>query len=250
LSNVRGKLSLTVFALAMIGLGVLGLVARGDFAPVWQPVSKAVPAREVLAYATALVSLGCGVGLIWRRAAAARLLFVWFLLWLLLLRVPAMLRAFGVGTWWAAAQTSVMLGSAWVLYARLSSAGDRRYVGFIVGKNGVSAARALFGLGLIPFGVAHFLYLGATAPLVPRWLPAHVFWAYFTGATFIAAGVALISGVRARLAAALTALQIGLFTVLVWVPIVTKGPTAFQWNEFVVSIVLTAAAWVVADSWS
>jgi uncharacterized membrane protein len=246
---MRVKPGQVVFALAMIGLGVLGLIARGDFAPVWQPVPKAVPAREALAYVTALVSLGCGVGLLWRRAAAARLLFVSFALWLLLLRVPALFRAFGVGTWWAAAQTSVMLGSAWILYARLSSAGDRRSLGFIVGKNGVGVARALFGLGLIPFGLAHFLYLGATAPLVPRWLPGHVFWAYFTGATFIAAGVALLVGVRARLAATLTALQIGLFTVLVWAPIVAKGPTAFQWSEFVVSIVLTAAAWVVADSW-
>jgi hypothetical protein len=243
------KLSQVVFAVAMIGLGILGLLARGDFAPVWQPVAKATPAREVLAYLTALVSLASGVGLLWGRTAAARLLLFWFSLWLLVLRVPPMLRAFGVGTWWATAQTAVMVGSAWVLYSRLAGDWDRRHLGFVAGGQGVRVARALFGLGLIPFGLAHFLYLGATAPLVPGWLPGHVFWAYFTGATFVAAGVAMLAGVGARLAAALTALQIGLFTVIVWLPIMAKGPTAFQRNEFIVSIVLTAAAWVMADSW-
>jgi len=240
------------FALAMIGLGILGLIGRGDFPPVWQPVPKGLPAREVLAYLTTFVSLASGVGLLWKRtpAPAARLLFIWFLLWLLLLRAPAMLRAFAVDSWWAASQTAVMVASTWVLYSWFANDLDRRRLGFVIGEKGVRIARALFGLGLIPFGLAHFLYLGATAPLVPGWLPGHVFWAYFTGATFIAAGVAVLIGVYARLAAALTALQIGMFTLLVWVPIVVAGrPSAFQWNEFVVSVVLTAAAWVVADSW-
>jgi len=40
---------LIIFALGMIGLGILALI-YGDFALVWQPVAQWVPGRTALAY--------------------------------------------------------------------------------------------------------------------------------------------------------------------------------------------------------
>jgi uncharacterized membrane protein len=246
------NLGRAVFCAILIALGIQGLI-KGDFTAVWAPVPKGVPAREVLAYLCALVSLASGVGLFWSRASAtaARVLLAYLLLWSLLWRVPAIVRApTTIPSWDGCAETTVIVAAAWVLYAEVAPDWDRRRLRFATGEKGVRIARVLFGLTLIPFGLAHFAYVQETAALVPRWMPSHLFWAYLTGCTFLAASAAVLVGVRARLAAALAALQIGSFTLLVWVPIVAAGAKdPYQWSEFAISSALTAGAWVVADSY-
>jgi uncharacterized membrane protein len=240
-----------VFAAAILWLGVLGVMA-GDFAPIWQPSPRAFPGREVFVYASAAVCLAGGAGLLLRRTAAIAscVLLGYFLCWLLVFRAPAIARApTSQDSWSGFGETAVMVAGAWTLFALLAGPW-RGALRAAAGNGGLGIARRLYGVALIPFGVAHFHFAKETASLVPDWLPAHLALAYLTGAAYLAAGAAVLTGVLGRLAAALSALQIGLFTVLVWFPIMAGGAReAFAWSETVISVMLTAAAWAVADSY-
>ena len=241
-----------VFAVTMIALGILGLIT-GDFASVWQSVPKDLPGRGALAYLCALIELGLGAGLLWGRSAtvAARALLAYMILWLLLLRVPALFSApTVVVSWSGCGETAVMVAGAWVLYAWFAGSWDKQRLAFATGDKGLRIARLIYGLALIPCGLAHLAYVNETAALVPAWLPAHLFWVYLTGCAYIAAGVAIIFKVYARLAAALSAAEMGVFTLFVWAPLVAASPKdSFQWTAIIISSALTAGAWVVADSY-
>src|SRR5207245_10333141 len=106
--------ALTLFAVGMIGLGILALV-YGDFALVWQPVAPWIPGRTVLAYTSGLIMLFGGVGLLLRATAAwsARILFPYLIVWALL-KVPALLVAPQMAAvWLGLGAMSVLLAAEW-----------------------------------------------------------------------------------------------------------------------------------------
>lgn len=223
------------FAITLAALGLIGLV-RGDFLPMWDGIPDGMAGYTFLAYATATLSLLAGAGLLVPRTGtiAAKVLLIAFGAWLVLVHLPYLiLHPIGVGAWWGTGDTAVMTAAAWSLWG-----GPRQRI-----------AKVLFGLGLIPFGIAHFAYLDRTIEFVPHWLPWPTAIAYATGAAFIAAGIAICAKALDRLAAALAALQIVGFTVIVWIPILLGHPKPYDFVEFYNSWALSAAAWVVAASY-
>ncbi|HSC47410.1 MAG TPA: hypothetical protein VLG68_04940 [Gammaproteobacteria bacterium] len=241
-----------VFAATLIAIGVLGFF-KSEYAAMWDGVPKGFPAAEALPYLCAFISLACGLGLLWPRTAAlaARVLLAYLLAWMLLFKGRYIILApLQEGSYQSAGENAVLVAAAWVLYAGFANDRDKQQLRFATGDTGLRIARVFYGLALIAFGFSHFAYLQFTAPLIPAWLLWPVFWAYFTGGAYLAAGAAVLTGVWARLAAALSTLQMGSFIFLVWLPLALAGKMSdFNWGELVETCALTAGAWVVTDSY-
>lgn len=241
-----------LFALTMLVLGVLSLFSA-DFAFVWQPVPDGMPGRAVLAGISGAVLCLSGAGLLIRQTAtpASFILFGYTLVWLLVLHVPRVI----MGpqheiNWGGAGEIMTLVGASWIVYASSAAPGDRFYFSSLVGSKAVRWGQILFAAGVPLVGLEHLVYASMTADYVPAWLPDRLGLAYFTGIAHIAAGVAILIAVLPRLAAALETLMMGIFTVLVWAPVVMAHPEQrFNWTALLISTVITAAGWVVLESY-
>lgn len=241
------------FAVTIMAVGVIGYADR-SFAPILAGVPQLLPDRQIVAYVCNALLIACGAGLLAKRIAspAALVLLVYLIVWTLLFKVPLIVRQPLVEvSYQTCGENAVLIAGAWVLYAEFAGVSKAWDFHFLSGGLGIQIAHSLYGLALIAFGLSHFAYLNLTAPLIPAWLPAHSFWAYFTGTIYVATGIAVVTGIAASLGVAISALQIAIITLLVWGPLVLAGQMSrFNWQETVVSWSLTAAAWVVATSYS
>ena len=229
-----------------MALGMASL-AFGDFDP-GQPVPENFPARTALAYAAGAFMVVAAAAVEWRRAAAlgAAALTVYYALFvIILMNGRLLLRDYAVFVTYEniAMQLAIAAGGLiiYAAYARIDAALAARLT---------RVGRLVFGVCALVFGGAHFVYMNNTATLVPKWLPpTQEFWGYATGVGFVAAGVAILTGVQARLAAILMTAMLASFALLVHAPMLLADHSIhWNWSECAVNLAVMGAAWVVADS--
>jgi uncharacterized membrane protein len=240
-----------VFGWRVYGVGVaaLGLtcLAFGDFNP-GQTVPKNFPARTALAYSAGAFMVVAAAAIEWRRTAvwgAAALTGYYAVFVLLLMNGRLLLSGYAVyGTYEDIAMQLAIAASALIVYATIAQI-DRALIVRLT-----RLGRMAFGVCPMIWGGAHFIYMNLTAPLVPKWLPpGQVFWGYVTGVCFIAAGLAILTGIQARLAAILLTVMIASFGLLANGPMLVADPSShWNWTESALNLALIGAAWVVADS--
>ena len=244
-----------LFAIALASVAILSL-SYGNFVPIGQAFPAWIPGRQVWVYGSALLLLVSSIGLCFSRTAVASALTVtvYQALWAVVCAVPIFSKPLNVGAWYGFCEAVAPLVGAWILYAMLRWQSRRSHTG-LASDGAVRVAQALFGLTCVFYGWSHFAYADYTAGMVPAWLPTRLGFAYVTGIGHVAAGIGLIIGVLPRLAATLEAIMMSLFGLLVWVPSFFAQPKPDwatppqnEWSELVVSLMLAAAAWMVASS--
>jgi uncharacterized membrane protein YphA (DoxX/SURF4 family) len=239
------------FGWRVYGLGVMALsmvgVAWGDFV-LGQPVPKDFPGRAALAYGAATFMLVAGAAVEWRRTAAwgAAALTAYYALIVVILMNGRVLVAHYAefGTYSGVAEELAIAAGGLIVYAASAK------IDAAVAARLTRLGQVAFGICALLFGGAHFVYMNLTAPLVPKWLPpTQEFWGYATGIGHIVAGIAILTGVRARLAAVLLTAMYASFTPLVHLPMLLADPSShMNWTENAVNLSLVGVTWVVADS--
>jgi uncharacterized membrane protein YphA (DoxX/SURF4 family) len=231
-----------VYALGAILLGAVGIWFH-DFAMQWQPVPKGLPGYMPLVYVSGALLVAGGAAILSgggkRERLGALVLAAFFGLWVVALHLPNAIAGYRhIGAWNAPAEFTFATMGGVALFA--SGAGAMRGTLLLV-------ARILAGVSCIVFGLAHFNYIDFTASMVPAWIPPNqTFWAWATGAGHLAAGLALVSGIQARLAATLEAAMMAAFVVLLHIPLVVKAPDQhINWIMLAVASTFTGAAWLV-----
>jgi len=110
---------------------------------------------------------------------------------------------------------------------------------------------------VLPVGLSHIFYAKITASLVPAWLPFRMGLAYLTGVGQMACGLAILFSPWRRIAALIETGMLALFAFLVWgpqtwfaaAPKMAGAPAGvrFPLTAFLITWVIGAAAWLVAD---
>jgi uncharacterized membrane protein len=239
-----------VYGLGVMAVGLAGL-AFGDFDP-GQPVPANFPARTALAYAAGAFMVVAAAALEWprewRRTAAwgtAALTVYYALFVVILMNSRLLLTQYAVFVTYEniAMQLSIAAGGliVYATTARIDAALAARLT---------CVGRLAFGVCALVFGGAHFVYMKNTASMVPQWLPpTQEFWGYVTGVGFVAAGVAILIGVQARLAAILVTAMLVSFGLLANGRILLADHSShWNWTESAVNLAVIGAAWVVTDS--
>lgn len=237
-----------VYGLGILAMGMVGLV-WGDFIS-GQPVPNNFPHRTALAYSAAVFLFIVGVILQWRRSAttgAVVLAAYYLVIVILLMNGPVLLDHLKVyGTYEDLAEQFAITAAALIVFARCARLNPVTVTHLNL------LGQLTFGFCALIFGGAHFRYMNLTAPLVPTWLPpSQAFWGYVTGAAFLAAGLALLTRIQARLAAILLTLMLASFSLLVHIRILFRNHISqWNWTEFAINLAILGAAWVVADSFA
>src|SRR5882724_2595253 len=223
-----------VFGVAALAFGVITLA--------WHDYNGSHQLRYIV-YAVSAALIFGGAAIQFRRSTktGAAVLSAAYLVFALLC-VPQIVAAPQIYNSWGNffEQFSLVTGAA-VVCARCSSAWSPEALQRI--------GRILLGLCAASFAFEQASYLGATANLVPKWVPpSQMFWAVTTTVFFALAAVALLANRMALLAARLLTVMVVSFGLFVWVPLVLLNPHSHtNWSENTETFAIAGAAWILAD---
>ena len=242
-----------LFGIAIAASGVEGLIcARLGLTVRGVPW---FPASPFLAYLTGIALLLAGLCIVAnvRARVAATSLGILFLLYVLLGELPLVAASpMDLGARTIFFEALALAASALTLAGTLPAAGSGSRPWNRVVDKLIASGPYLFAASSVVFGVDHFLILAFIASLVPAWLPWHLFWAYLTGAAFVAAGISIAIKWLDQWAAFLLGTMFALWVLILHSPRVviafrSHDPNAQnEWSSAFIALAMCGGCWICA----
>lgn len=239
------KLDRYFFAAALLAFGIqhfLYAKLASGLGPPWFPASAPWMILAGGIFITSAIGMASG------KARAGAALGFLLLLYASVLYAPKIVSApRQPGPWTSGFEVLAISGAA---LAFLGRPGGESRSWPAPSVNGLGTlGRYLFAISLPVFGVQHLLYGAFVATLVPAWMPARLFWAYFIGVALIAAGLSIASDILARWAALLLGLMFFMFVVTLHLPRVAHAAhNSNEWTSLFVALAMCGGSLTIATA--
>ena len=241
--NLIGTLGRLLYATALIIFGIEHFI-NANFPVGLLPVPMALPGRIVLVYMTGGILLVAGICLLLQQRVrlAAIVVSGLFGLVVLTVHVPLLLAAPANGGEWTAFFEGVALsGGALLLVGRAAGAPQTD------ARNLTRYGQWLFASSLVVFGMLHFIYAPYIATLIPGWIPAPLFWAYFVGVAFVGTAGSIFLNRQRTLGTGLLGLMFLLWVLVLHGPRVAASPQIEpEWTSLCVALAMSGSAFALA----
>ena len=222
------KLIALAFVFYAAPLAVFGAEHLTDANDIVQLIPTWMFARLFWAYFVGVALIAAGLAISAKRylRLTGSLTALMFFLFVLMMHIPGVAEHPRDRFFWAILFRDSSFGAGALALAGAMTPGSSSDRGR--GNLAVTVARVIIGIGMIAYGVEHFLHPGS-APgvplekLTPAWVPLPHLWAYLTGAIEVIAGVAILINRYTRDAAALAGLWIVLLTLFLYVPLLAMA---------------------------
>lgn len=206
-------------AIAMIAFGIQHFIYLELITRVFAPLLVWIPAHSVFAIFAGILLCLTGAAIIQKTKAwlvclvLASSIFIMFLIF----QLPNLLANPGNPMLWTnAGKALVLAGANLIVAGSIASNAPSSYSKFaepmmLIGKI------SLAGFFILA-AILHFLYADFVAALIPNWIPAPLFWTYFAAVALIVGALGMFVPKTEFYAAALSALMIFLWVILLHIP--------------------------------
>jgi len=225
-----------------MGFGILHFVFQAFVTgrgPAWPP---SLPGEHQVAYVGGVLFFTSGITIFirkgWLFPFAAGLLV---LLWPGLRNIYELIARLDYGVVLTSTNKALVIGGCALAMASMMDSKSQLL------SKALILERYFLGIFLFTAGIQHFIFVDFVKFLIPAWIPSPIFWAYFAGIALIAAGLGLITGIKAQLASMLSGCMVFVWLLVLHLPRAFEYKNANEWTAVAEATLVSGILLVVAS---